>query len=535
MFTSIFRHQRKYVLYPRHYSTEVPSPTKLLDQLHQLSVAVNQTQSVTGKRQILQQYPTCQAILKRIYDPHRRHFVSSKAVYAYMIKQNLKHQSNNDKILPTTATTTTDLLSATSEFTSLEALLDALSSRQLTGHAALDAILAFYQHHCTNTIEQQMFWRVLDRDLKMGVSIQTIRRLLMTNDNTANTTSATLPDDTDDVSSTPATIPQQELYDRRFMKVSLAATMRPVDETKLWDDIAKTGPCYVSRKLDGVRCITLIQYLDSQEAPHITFCSRTGRVFDTLGKVEQAIRQQLDKQDSLKWRRHDMVLDGEICVYPSSDGDDLESRKEDFLTTMRQIRTLKRQMEHPVYQIFDVIGLDVFRQGKGGPLFQERQQQLEDFIRSYQGDHLSLVQQTPVSSPDQLAVLKDKVARFGWEGLIVRKNVKYEGKRSRNMLKIKEWEDAEYLVQRIETGTMRMPDTGQQKRVMTNVIIHHKGNDVSVGSGFSLQKRLDYANHPDLILGKLITVQYFSESLGDSGNLSLRFPSVKAVYDDGRD
>jgi DNA ligase-1 len=45
------------------------------------------------------------------------------------------------------------------------------------------------------------------------------------------------------------------------------------------------------------------------------------------------------------------------------------------------------------------------------------------------------------------------------------------------MLKIKEWEDAEYLVQRIETGTMRMPDTGQQKRVMTNVIIHHKGKN----------------------------------------------------------
>jgi DNA ligase-1 len=149
-----------------------------------------------------------------------------------------------------------------------------------------------------------------------------------------------------------------------------------------------------------------------------------------LGKVEQAIRQQLDKQDSLKRRRrHDMVLDGEICVYPSSGDNDLESRKEDFLTTMRQIRTLKRQMDDPVYQIFDVIGLDVFRQGKGGPLFQERQQQLEDFIRSYQGDYLSLVQQTPVSSPDQLAVLKDKVARFGWEGLIVRKNVKYEGKR----------------------------------------------------------------------------------------------------------
>lgn len=434
MFNLTFRYQRKYALYLCHYSTEASSPPKLLDQLHQLSVAVNQTPSVTEKRQILQQYPTCQAILKRIYDPHRRHFVSSKAVYAYMIKQSVKQQSGLDKVLPTTtitATTPIDLLSASSEFTSLEALLDALSSRQVTGHAALDAISTFYQQHCTNTVQQQMFWRVLDRDLKMGVSVQTVRRLLVTNDNNTGTTSKATPlDDTGDISSPQGTTRPHELYDRRFMKVSLAATMRPLDETKLWDDIAKTGPCYVSRKLDGVRCITLIQYLEQEEAPRITFCSRTGRVFDNLGKVEQAIRQQLNKQDPSNKRRNDRVLDGEICVYPDDDDDtNLESRKEDFLTTMRQIRTIKRQMDNPVYQIFDLIALDVFRQGKGGPLFHERQQQLKDFIRSYHGDHLSLVQQTPVSSPDQLAVLKHKVARFGWEGLIVRKNVKYEGKR----------------------------------------------------------------------------------------------------------
>ncbi|KAI8333385.1 hypothetical protein BC941DRAFT_434578 [Chlamydoabsidia padenii] len=509
----------------RRYSTKPTSPVKLLDQLHQLFVAVNQTQSINGKRQILQQYPSCQAILKRIYDPHRRHFVSSKAVTAYILKR------NSQQPLPITTTASNQEAPNSTTFTTLEALLDALSSRQLTGHAALDAISAFYHQYCTSTIQQSMFWRVLDRDLKMGVSVQTIRRLL-TDNNSSTPLSADTPMDFNETN----TNQQNSLYDRRYMKVSLATTMRPSDEMKLWDDIDKIGPCYVSRKLDGVRCITLIQYtLDNQHQPHITFCSRTGRVFDSLAKVEQAIRLQLNKQDFSP--KNDMVLDGEICVYPSSSYDDYveDTRKEDFLTTMRQIRTLKKQMDDPVYQIFDLIGLDVFRKGKGGPLFSERQQQLEEFLQSYTGQHLKLVQQTPVFSSDQLVPLKRKVAQFGWEGLILRKNVNYEGKRSRNMLKIKEWEDAEYIVQRIETGTMRMPDTGQQKRVMTNVIINHKGNDVGVGSGFSMQSRLDYANNPDLILGKLITVQYFSESLGDSGNLSLRFPSVKAVYENGRD
>lgn len=46
---------------------------------------------------------------------------------------------------------------------------------------------------------------------------------------------------------------------------------------------------------------------------------------------------------------------------------------------------------------------------------------------------------------------------------------------SSNMLKIKEWEDAEYIVNDIETSWMRMPDTGEEKQVMKNVIIKHKG------------------------------------------------------------
>jgi DNA ligase-1 len=101
-------------------------------------------------------------------------------------------------------------------------------------------------------------------------------------------------------------------------------------------------------------------------------------------------------------------------------------------------------------------------------------------------------------------------------------------------MKIKEWEDAEYIVKSIETGLMRMPDTGQDKVVVTNVNIEHKGYTVSVGSGFSMQSRMSFAEDPSRIIGKPITVRYFSESIKENGAISLRFPSVKAVYEEGK-
>lgn len=48
---------------------------------------------------------------------------------------------------------------------------------------------------------------------------------------------------------------------------------------------------------------------------------------------------------------------------------------------------------------------------------------------------------------------------------------------SRDMIKIKKWKDQEFIVKSIETGRMRMPDTGEDKEVMTSVVIEHKGNN----------------------------------------------------------
>jgi len=66
--------------------------------------------------------------------------------------------------------------------------------------------------------------------------------------------------------------------------------------------------------------------------------------------------------------------------------------------------------------------------------------------------------------------------------------------------------------------------------VLSAVIVTHKGGRVKVGSGFSLDERRKYFKDPSGILGSIITVQYFEETVDQDGNNSLRFPVFKANH-----
>ena len=115
------------------------------------------------------------------------------------------------------------------------------------------------------------------------------------------------------------------------------------------------------------------------------------------------------------------------------------------------------------------------------------------------------------------------------------KNIGYEGKRSKNLLKVKKFFDAEYVVVDADTEEMRVVrDNREHYEVMlSQVWIEHKGHRVKVGSGFSHDERLKYCYEP--IIGKTITVQYFEETKNDKGGISLRFPTVKHIYENERD
>ena len=149
---------------------------------------------------------------------------------------------------------------------------------------------------------------------------------------------------------------------------------------------------------------------------------------------------------------------------------------------------------------------------------------------------LGVLLQDVVTDDDHFARLSKDAEEKGFEGLMLRKNVGYEGKRSQNLLKVKKFFDAEYVVESIDFEDHRVIRDGKEVVIpmMAQAYISHKGYEVAVGSGWNQEQRIKYEANPNLIIGKTITVQYFEESKNQQGELSLRFPTVKHVYENGR-
>ena len=125
-----------------------------------------------------------------------------------------------------------------------------------------------------------------------------------------------------------------------------------------------------------------------------------------------------------------------------------------------------------------------------------------------------------------------------WEGLILRLDTLYKGKRSNDILKVKNFHTNEYVVQGYDIGSMRIisEKTGLEKTVdiLKSVHIIHKGSIVNVGSGFNLEERELFFKQPELIVGKTISVKYFEESTDQFGKPSLRFPVFTALHGNER-
>ena len=75
--------------------------------------------------------------------------------------------------------------------------------------------------------------------------------------------------------------------------------------------------------------------------------------------------------------------------------------------------------------------------------------------------------------------------------------------------------------------------TGINQNKVGALVVNYKGYKVKVGSGLTKEQRELWWNNPNLILGKIITVQYFEETTNKKDDsLSLRFPVLKEVRND---
>ena len=354
----------------------------------------------------------------------------------------------------------------------LFSVLDMLNTRVVTGHDAIALVNGF----AYSNSDGELIYKIIDKNLDIRAGDKVINKAV------------------------PNLVPT--------FSVALAQEYKGKCD---WDD-----RWYASRKLDGVRCLAVVD-----QNGDCTLYSRMGKELTTLNKVKEAI-------ENTGIINH--VFDGEICLLD-------ENGNEDFQGVMKELRRKDHQIENPRFMIFDMMHKSEFDAGKGNTPLTERLRML----RAWQGGRftcaktLQYVDQVQINDNDHFETWNKISAEKGWEGFMLRKNVGYEGKRSKNLVKVKKFHDAEYEVIDYDTDTAEVVRNGRSETIemLSQVWIEHKGHKVKVGSGWTQDQRLQYMDGS--IVGKIITVQYFEETTNDKGGISLRFPTVKVVHGDKRE
>lgn len=272
-----------------------------------------------------------------------------------------------------------------------------------------------------------------------------------------------------------------------------------------------TGKFYVTQKLDGNRCIAI------KDNDKVRFFTRKGQPIEGMTDLEKEIMKL----------RNGIVLDGELLLR----NDNNLPADELFRETQKVVRKdgVKKNLE---FYAFDILSVEEFKNGISIDKYEHRREKLESLF-SFFGEDFEYTKVLPVlykgDDKNMIGVLMKYAEEKGWEGLMINSaDGLYQSKRTSDLLKVKHMETADLLVISIEKAI-----DGQFKDMLARVNVEYKGNLVGVGSGFSIEERKKFAENPDLIVGKIIEVQYFEESKDEkTGRPSLRFPVFKGIRED---
>ena len=348
-----------------------------------------------------------------------------------------------------------------------------LSTRKLTGHDARDAIeLAL----ATSTGAQWNDWyrRILIKDLRCGVSEKTVN------------------------------------------KVVKGTTIEPVPvfECMLAHDGANhekkiTGTKLLEPKLDGVRCITIVNF----DARTVVQYTRNGKVLENFGHIADSILANID----LLGRSY--VLDGEVVSKSFQDLMKQVHRKDDVQSSDARL------------MLFDIIPLSEFQAGRSVMAQRRRTNLLKSFKPVFDKiGHIDVISQIEVDLDSyvgevQFKAFNKEAIEQGFEGIMIKDpNAVYECKRSTSWLKQKPFIEVSLTVTGYEEGTGR--NEGKLGALICEGEDDGKKIVVNVGSGFSDDQRADYWTGKEAMLGQIVEVRADAATINqDSADTySLRFP-----------
>ena len=256
-------------------------------------------------------------------------------------------------------------------------------------------------------------------------------------------------------------------------------------------------PAYCQPKLDGIRSVA------KKENNQVTLWFRSGKQVKTMQHIEEALNK--------------VMQDGELYIH-----------NEDFNKLGGSIRKdvnldfeTAKKVEYHIY--------DFPRIKTSDNLLLEHipyKHRLDAFNNRKIVHTLVSVETTIINDEDEMKELFSRYVEQGYEGVMIRNiGMAYKQKRSYDLLKYKEFDDAEYLIVGYEEGRGQLAGAvGSFICKMKNGQTFKaklKGKDVT-----ELLKK--YFENPSLFINKELTVQY--QGLSKDG--IPRFPVGKAIRDD---
>jgi DNA ligase 1 len=359
-------------------------------------------------------------------------------------------------------------------WTNFVELAEALYRRELTGHAARDAV-KLAMDVATKAQWNDWYRRILIKDMRAGFGEKSVNTVAKK-----------------------AKKPQYSV---------------PVFEVMLAHDSANhegkvTGKKLVEPKLDGVRVITVVDF----ESRTVVMYTRNGKELVNFPHIVKAFEDNLDNFS------RSYIFDGEVV-------------SSSFQALMKEVhRKENAQAQDARLMLFDVIPLSEFKAGISAMGQRRRSAFLRENFSKIFADSgcIDIIAQREFD----LDVFTDDIAfrdynkqmvTEGFEGILIKDpNGKWEGKRSVAWLKQKPFIEVSLEITAVEEGTGR--NEGRLGAVICTGRDDGKDIQVNVGSGFTDSDRKEYWEARDSLPGQVIEVRADAVTQNQDGTYSLRFP-----------
>lgn len=373
-------------------------------------------------------------------------------------------------------------------------LLLKLSKRELTGHAARDAIVAICERFDSD--EWNVFCRqIILKDIRAGISEKTINKICK----------------------------------KTEFEIPVFGCQLATDSA---GNSKMTGEKRLEMKLDGVRALFVVDFMGdtSPDRKSVVTCySRNGKIFENFNHICNDIADNADVLSRMcKVMGHSMfdgfVLDGEVMG-------------NSFNELMKQARR-KTDVESSdsVFYAFDILPLGDFHRGFWNAQQYKRSETLEEMRPVF--DKMTSVQLLPHIVVDlDTAEGKDQFHRYckdmvdsGKEGVMI-KDLKapYESRRGNFWCKYKPVYTYDLKVVAVEEGTGK--NIGRMGALVCEGTEEGKFIRVNVGSGFTDIQRDDYWVNQNFVIGRIAEIAADAITQNQNSTHSLRFPRFSRFRD----